>query len=124
MLKFYIKRVLELPQILKPSTFYIVKKDNSDFVDLFFTNEDGSAVKRALTEADVKSLIEQNSINNVNWADILNGPMSDVTDIDQAVLDAHTHSNKSNLDLISSDSDKNLMFNNSYPATPLTICEW
>jgi len=52
-----IKRVLALPSTLDASTMYIVKSSDANFAELYFTNEDGSAVRRIPTTDDTTALI-------------------------------------------------------------------
>jgi hypothetical protein len=53
----------------------------------------------------------------LNWSDIVGGPSSSPTDIDDAVTKRHTHANKTELDLIGEDADGNMNYN----SLPLVI---
>jgi hypothetical protein len=53
----------------------------------------------------------------MNWSDIVGGPSSSPTDIDDAVSKRHVHANKTELDLIGEDADGNMNYN----SLPLVI---
>lgn len=53
-----IRRVATLPETLAPSCIYIVKTDDPRFVDLYFTNETGSEVRRVVNVVDVENQIQ------------------------------------------------------------------
>lgn len=56
----------------------------------------------------------------LQWADILGKPTSSVADIDDAVAKRHTHSNKTELDLISEDGTSGNLTYNGNEYTPLS----
>jgi phage-related tail fiber protein len=60
-----IKRVLALPSTLDASTMYIVKSPDTDLVDLYFSTEDGSAVRRIITKNDIEALFNAMMPDNV-----------------------------------------------------------
>ena len=56
---------------------------------------------------------------NLTWANIEGRPNSSAVQIDSAVSSAHSHSNKTELDLIGQDGDGNLTYNGARP-----VAEW
>ena len=60
----------------------------------------------------------------LSWANITGKPTSNVTDIDNAVLLRHTHSNKTQLDLIGEDINGNLTYNGNLPNIEWTSVNW
>lgn len=120
-----VRRVTALPDPVAPSALYIVKSPTAGFVDLYFTNTDGTETRRLLNRDDILTLIQDTAITSVDWNIIHNGPMSSPTDIDQAVLDAHYHGNKPILDNLAEEAaDGNLMYRGQYLRPPLELCEW
>ena len=59
----------------------------------------------------------------LSWANITGKPTATPAAIDQAVIDSHTHSNKTQLDKISEDVDQNLMYNSQY-VVKFTTVDW
>ena len=58
-----VKRVNAVPNSpYDPSTIYIVKAANTQLVELYFTNEGGSTLRRVLTEGDVAALLSAASV--------------------------------------------------------------
>ncbi len=119
-----VKRVTALPAQPAASTLYIVKATQANLVELYFTSADGTEVRRVPNHQDILDIVNNTAITSVDWSIIKNGPMSSAMDIDQAVLDAHHHSNKSILDNVSEDAQQNLMYRGAYPRVPLEVCEW
>ena len=54
---FRIERALELPQVLDPSTMYIMKGAEAGRVDLYFTGNDGNEVRRVIGTSDVNDIV-------------------------------------------------------------------
>ncbi|MDD5360409.1 MAG: hypothetical protein PHI79_03425 [Sulfurovaceae bacterium] len=61
---------------------------------------------------------------SLTWASITGKPTSSTTDIDDAVSKKHTHTNKTQLDLIGQDTDGNLTYNGSNPFAALSSTGW
>jgi cytidylate kinase len=53
-----IKRVNVLPALVTASTFYIVASSDPALAELYFTNTDGTAVRRLQTKEDIQSMID------------------------------------------------------------------
>jgi hypothetical protein len=119
-----VKRVNALPAQVQASTLYVVKSAQNNFVDLFFTNNDGTEIRHVLNYDDVIQIVNNTAVTSIQWSAIQNGPLSSALDIDQAVLDTHHHSNKVQLDAVSEDGNQNFTFRGSYPRVPLELCEW
>lgn len=64
---FHIQKVIALPEILSASTLYIVKHENPELVDLYFTNEDGSENCHLLTKNEILNFL-QDATSNLNTA--------------------------------------------------------
>jgi hypothetical protein len=60
----------------------------------------------------------------MNWADIVGRPTSSVADIDDAVTRRHTHSNRTQLDLITEDGNGKMLYNGSLPVTAWDSIGW
>ena len=95
-----IERVLALPNILSPSTMYIVKDADDALVNLYFTNNEGTVARHCISKDDVQSLINT------------------------AIGTIHTHSNKAVLDKLSVDSSGNLMYEGIVVGNVVTVSEW
>lgn len=86
------------------------------------TVEKGGALylAKALTETTPKKAVwekisESESLDVIlDWAKIVGKPTSTVTEIDDAVTKKHSHDNKAIIDVISTDADNYLGFNNVY----------
>jgi hypothetical protein len=60
----------------------------------------------------------------LSWANIQNKPASSVAAIDLAVTNSHTHSNKTQLDLIGQDAGGNLTYAGAVPNTAWITTAW
>lgn len=60
----------------------------------------------------------------LNWDDIVGRPSSTPAQIDAAVANSHTHSNKSELDKIGEDSNGNLTYNGELPKIAWASTGW
>lgn len=60
----------------------------------------------------------------LDWANIQNRPSSTASQIDAAVTNSHTHSNKTQLDQLGQDGDGELTYNGSKVATEWTNIGW
>jgi hypothetical protein len=60
----------------------------------------------------------------LNWASILDKPVSAVADIDDAVTKRHTHANAAQLDLIGQDVDGKLTYNGAGVDANLAVSAW
>ena len=60
----------------------------------------------------------------LSWANITGKPTSTVADIDNAVLLRHTHTNKTQLDLIGENANGNLTYNGALPVIEWTSVNW
>lgn len=75
-----IERVNVLPEILSASTIYIVKASDPENVDLYFTNLDGSEIRRIINKPDMISLLgTMEDLQNSNY-------LSTATNIIDALL--------------------------------------
>ena len=54
---FTIERVLALPEILTPSTMYIVKSIDSGLVEIYFTSADALEIRHVINKSEVQALI-------------------------------------------------------------------
>ena len=54
---FTIERVLTLPEVLAPSTMYIVKSTDPGLADIYFTNANATEVRRVISKSDILGLI-------------------------------------------------------------------
>ena len=61
---------------------------------------------------------------SLEWSSIQNGPTSSPIQIDEAVGLAHTHDNKTQLDLIGQDTDGNFTYDGQLPATGWGSTDW
>ena len=61
-----IKRVLQLPGTLDASTMYIVRSNESGMAELYFTNNDGSAVRRLPTKTDIQAMLDAHTAGGAN----------------------------------------------------------
>ena len=61
---------------------------------------------------------------SLKWGSIDGKPSSTVADIDLAVTNSHTHSNKTLLDKLTADVDGNLMYDSKYASTNFSVVEW
>jgi len=92
--------------------------------DSTVTSGAATYVYRESTTSWVK-ISEAESMDVVlDWANIQNKPSSSVSAIDSAVANSHTHSNKTQLDLISQDGDGNLTYNGNPPRARLETTGW
>lgn len=187
MADFQIFRETVLPSTLKPHALYIIAPTSKpNYIELYATTSDGSAVKRIIQDSDVQALInssitalgqlqivntipernqltpttnkqvyvvdasadatvnsggatylyntatsawikisEAESLDLVNnWDSIVGKPTSSVTQIDAAVANSHTHSNKTQLDKIGEDINGNFTYNNALPVTAWASIGW
>lgn len=60
----------------------------------------------------------------LDWDNLVNGPSSSAAQIDSAVTNAHTHANKTQLDLLGQDGDGDLTYNGSKVANEYTSTAW
>lgn len=60
----------------------------------------------------------------LDWEDMVNGPTSSAAQIDSAVSQAHTHANKVVLDLLSEDTEQQLLFRGDPISTNWTTNNW
>lgn len=183
MATFNVFKETALPGTLQANSIYYVTAANSDHVEMYVTNNDGTAVRRQLTEADVQILINNSlsaisalevvadiaardaltlssntmvlvkdatadpTVNSgaatyvwdqglsdydkisefesldlvLNWTDIVGGPTSTPSQIDTAVTQTHTHSNKTQLDNISEDANNHMTYNGDAVVLSKTI---
>lgn len=167
MATFQIFKETALPGSLTANSIYLVTASNSNYVEIYVTDNTGTASRRVPTEADINSLItaalagisavevvadiaardalapskntqvlvldasadatvdsgaatyiwdnantawvkisEAESLDVVlEWSSIQNGPTSSPAQIDAAVTNSHTHTNKTQLDKINEDGD-------------------
>lgn len=61
---------------------------------------------------------------SLTWAGIVGKPNSSASDIDIAVTNSHTHSNKEILDKVGEDSNGSLVYNNKIITTQWTTTNW
>lgn len=89
------------------------------------TVEAGSALYAYdATAEEVYKIAEYESMDVVlSWADIVDGPSSSPAQIDSAVSQAHSHSNKATLDLIGADAD-GMTYNGQGVTTRWTTNNW
>lgn len=66
-----IQRVNALPGTLAASTMYIVKGAETDIAQLYFTNEDGSAVRHIVDKTDIQAMIDASVPASATSADKL-----------------------------------------------------
>lgn len=77
------------------------------------------------SDTSFRKLAEFESLDIVlDWNNIQNKPTSSASAIDQAVTDSHTHSNKTQLDLIGQDGDGDITYNGSKVANEYTNTAW
>lgn len=93
------------------STSASLPPSGNDTNDVRFTNDDGH-----LHVWNGSSWIDQGDVLNYDWADLANKPSSSVANIDNAVTQTHTHSNKTELDLIT-DGDHDVRTDNPHTVT-------
>lgn len=76
MANFKIYRVITLPALaeIQASAMYVVQGTAADKAELYFSNNDGTAVRRLLTQADVEQLIADAVPESANQADKLTTP--------------------------------------------------
>lgn len=79
---------------------------------------------RESTSSWIKTGENENLDVVLTWSRLTDGPTSSPAQIDQAVADRHTHSNKTQLDQIGQDTDGNLTYGGSRPLTPLGDEAW
>lgn len=60
----------------------------------------------------------------LNWDNLINKPNSTISQIDNAVNNSHTHSNKTQLDKIDEDSNGNFIYNGALPVIAWSSTEW
>lgn len=58
-----IERVLALPQVIRPSTMYVVRATDNGLVELYFSNNDGTEVRHVINKSEIQSLINQYVVN-------------------------------------------------------------
>lgn len=55
-----IERRLALPTTIEASTFYIIKSEEPDLVDIYFTDENNTELRHVITKAEIADLIANN----------------------------------------------------------------
>lgn len=96
--------------------------DASDDPDV--TSGSATYVYRLATTEWIK-ISESESMDVVaTWAAISGRPSSSVADIDSAVAQMHSHSNKTQLDLIDQDVNGNLLYDGGLPVTGWATEAW
>jgi hypothetical protein len=60
----------------------------------------------------------------LSWESIEGRPVSTATEIDSAVANSHTHSNKTQLDNISEDANGNFTYRTKFPSTGWETTNW
>ncbi len=88
------------------------------------TSGSATYVYRLSTTSWIKTSEYESLDVTLEWANIQNKPTSTVTQIDLAVTNSHTHSNKTQLDLIGQDSDGDMTYNGSKVANEYTSTSW
>ena len=77
------------------------------------------------SDTSFRKLSEFESLDVVlDWNNIQNGPSSSAAQIDASVTNSHTHSNKTQLDLIGQDGDGDPTYNGSKIANEYTSTAW
>ena len=82
---FTIERVLALPEVLAPSTMYIVKSIDSGLVEIYFTSADALEVRHVINKSEVQSLIND-AVSGFSGTLIVNT----IAERDALVLSANT----------------------------------
>jgi len=187
MATFKIFRETALPSPLEPYSLYVVAPTaKPDYIELYASNSNGSAVKRIIQNTDVQALIDaslagisaievvaditaRNALNPttnlqvvvldasadatvtsgsatyiyrlattewikiseaesmdvvLSWDNIVGKPTSTASQIDTAVANSHTHTNKTQLDKIGEDVNGNFTYNNTLPVIAWSSVGW
>jgi hypothetical protein len=61
---------------------------------------------------------------SIDWSQLVNGPTSTPAQIDQAVTDSHTHTNKTELDKIGEDIDGYVTYDGTRVGTIWDLLNW
>jgi hypothetical protein len=91
------------------------------------TTVDSGAATYIYRQSDTSftKIAEYESLDVIlNWNDIVGGPSSSPTDIDDAVAKRHVHANKTELDLITQDGNGKMLYNGALPVTAWDSVNW
>lgn len=85
----------------------------------------GATYVYSITSTSWKKIAETESMDLVlQWSNISGRPTSTVSEIDDAVDKAHTHTNKLVLDKLTADADGQLMYDGKHPKVQLDSNNW
>lgn len=184
---FKIFRETALPSTIEPySIYFIAPTSKPNYVELYVSNNTGTATRKIIDQEDIQSLINssisqlaslqvienitaRNALNPtantqvlvldatgdptvasgaatyvyrvsnttwykiseaesldvvINWANIQGKPTSTVSQIDTAVANSHTHTNKTQLDKINEDGNGNFTYNGALPVIAWSSTGW
>lgn len=88
------------------------------------TSGSATYVWRASTSSWIKISEHESMDVIIEWTNIQNKPISPVADIDSAVAQRHTHTNKTELDKISESADGDFLYAGNYPRVRLEVADW
>lgn len=103
-------------------SMYVYVEDATD--DATVASGGATYIYNTTTPAWVKVSEAESMDISLNWSAIIGKPTSTAAQIDSAVSNSHTHTNKTQLDLIGEDANGNLTYNGAMPFAPLSSTGW